>query len=55
MCPPGSILAHPGAATQLTLRRAADSIGEDLVGTVIFLASAESDFITGQSIRVSGG
>lgn len=28
---------------------------EDLVGTVVFLASAESDFITGQTIVVDGG
>lgn len=28
---------------------------EDLVGTVVFLCSAESDFITGQTIVVDGG
>lgn len=28
---------------------------EDLVGTVVFLCSAESDFITGQTILVDGG
>lgn len=28
---------------------------EDLVGTAVFLASADSDFITGQSIVVDGG
>ena len=28
---------------------------EDLVGTAIFLSSAESDFITGQTIVVDGG
>lgn len=28
---------------------------EDLVGTVIFLASSDSDFITGQAILVDGG
>ena len=28
---------------------------EDLVGTVMFLASAASDFITGQTINVDGG
>ena len=28
---------------------------EDLVGTAIFLASSDSDFITGQTISVDGG
>jgi 3-oxoacyl-[acyl-carrier protein] reductase len=28
---------------------------EDLVGTIVFLASADSDFITGQTIVVDGG
>lgn len=28
---------------------------EDLVGTAVFLASEDSDFITGQTIRVEGG
>ena len=28
---------------------------EDLVGTMLFLASAASDFITGQTIHVNGG
>lgn len=28
---------------------------EDLVGTILFLASADSDFITGQTILVDGG
>jgi 3-oxoacyl-[acyl-carrier protein] reductase len=27
----------------------------DLTGTVVFLASADSDFITGQTINVNGG
>lgn len=30
-------------------------VPEDLVGTLIFLASAESDFITGQTLHVDGG
>jgi 3-oxoacyl-[acyl-carrier protein] reductase len=30
-------------------------IPEDLVGTIIFLASPDSDFITGQAINVDGG
>jgi len=28
---------------------------EDLVGTIVFLASSDSDFITGQTIVVDGG
>ena len=31
------------------------SIPEDIVGLVQFLASEDADFITGASIRVSGG
>jgi len=32
-----------------------DAYPEDLLGTLIFLASSDSDFITGQSIVVDGG
>jgi 3-oxoacyl-[acyl-carrier protein] reductase len=32
-----------------------DQYPQDLVGSVVFLASAESDFITGQTINVDGG
>jgi NAD(P)-dependent dehydrogenase (short-subunit alcohol dehydrogenase family) len=35
------------------LRR--DEVPEDLIGALVFLASAESDFITGQTIAVDGG
>ena len=35
------------------LRRA--QVPEDLVGTIVFLASDDSDFITGQTIAVDGG
>lgn len=34
---------------------ARDEVPEDIVGTIVFLASAESDFITGQTIVVDGG
>jgi NAD(P)-dependent dehydrogenase (short-subunit alcohol dehydrogenase family) len=40
-------------ATQRCIKRHEEP--EDLVGTVIFLASPESDFITGQTINVDGG
>ncbi len=40
-------------AAQAALGR--EQYPEDLVGTVLFLASAESDFITGQNITVDGG
>ena len=32
-----------------------DMLPEDIVGTMMFLASEDSDFITGQSINVDGG
>jgi len=32
-----------------------DAYPEDLLGTLIFLASSDSDFVTGQSIVVDGG
>lgn len=32
-----------------------EQVPEDLVGTVLFLASSASDFITGQTINVDGG
>ena len=62
---PGLTLSGPqqaGAITpaQLADRRSRrsfqrDQFPEDIVGTVLFLASADSDFITGQTINVDGG
>jgi len=61
---PGSTLAedNPSEARIQNLERAASGRSikrieypKDLVGTMIFLASNESDFITGQTIVVDGG
>jgi 3-oxoacyl-[acyl-carrier protein] reductase len=41
------------AASQRALRRVQKP--EDLVGSIVFLASADSDFITGQTLVVDGG
>ncbi len=41
------------ARNQRAIRRL--MVPDDLVGTVMFLASPDSDFITGQTISVSGG
>lgn len=34
---------------------ARDQVAEDIVGTVLFLASADAEFVTGQTINVDGG
>ena len=47
-----------GAARAPTLAMRAikrDMLPDDIVGTMLFLASEDSDFITGQSINVDGG
>ncbi len=60
LTPTESVLANPAHRDKLdhapasrALRRA--QTPADLVGTVVFLASAESDFITGQTVAVDGG
>jgi NAD(P)-dependent dehydrogenase (short-subunit alcohol dehydrogenase family) len=45
--------ARAPAIARRALKR--DEVPEDLVGTLVFLASAESDFITGQTLAVDGG
>jgi 3-oxoacyl-[acyl-carrier protein] reductase len=45
--------ARESMAQATALRRV--QVPEDLTGTVIFLASTSSDFITGQTINVDGG
>jgi len=62
---PGLTLSGPQQAGAITPAQLADRRGrrcfqrdqfpEDLVGTVIFLAAADSDFMTGQTINVDGG
>jgi NAD(P)-dependent dehydrogenase (short-subunit alcohol dehydrogenase family) len=45
--------ARPRSVGQRALKR--EEYPEDLLGSLIFLASAESDFITGQVIAIDGG
>ena len=45
-----------GAAVQLENRMIKrEELPEDLVGAVIYLSSAESDFVTGQTMLIDGG
>jgi NAD(P)-dependent dehydrogenase (short-subunit alcohol dehydrogenase family) len=51
---PGHVeTARNRAVASRALKR--DMLPEDLIGALIFLASAESDFVTGQTIAVDGG
>ena len=43
------------AARSPRARSSATCIREDLLGALVFLASADSDFVTGQTIAVDGG
>jgi 3-oxoacyl-[acyl-carrier protein] reductase len=62
---PGLTLSGPQQAGAITPAQVAerrsrrcfqrDQFPEDLVGTVLFLASADSDFVTGQTVNVDGG
>ena len=62
---PGLTISGPQQAGVITPAQVADrrsrrcfqrdQFPEDLVGTVLFLASVDSDFITGQTINVDGG
>jgi NAD(P)-dependent dehydrogenase (short-subunit alcohol dehydrogenase family) len=45
-----------GAKAQLANRMIKrEQLPEDLVGAVLFLSSAESDFVTGQTMLIDGG
>ena len=45
-----------GSAVQLVYRMIKrEALPEDLLGAVIFLSSAESDFVTGQTLLIDGG
>jgi NAD(P)-dependent dehydrogenase (short-subunit alcohol dehydrogenase family) len=48
-------LAHSQAPSLVRRAIKRDEYPEDLLGALVFLASAESDFITGQTIAVDGG
>ncbi len=51
---PGHVAtARDGAIKMRALKR--DEEPQDLIGALVFLSSAESDFITGQNIAVDGG
>jgi len=54
MAEPGTIAQiQAGVLNQQIIKR--NEVPADLVGTVLFLASDESDFISGQTINVNGG
>ena len=45
-----------GASVQFANRMIKrEELPEDLVGALIFLASGESDFVTGQTLLIDGG
>ena len=45
--------SRAGAIQRRAIKR--DEYPEDLLGTLIFLASGDSDFMTGQVLAVDGG
>src|SRR5580658_1624276 len=48
-------LAHSQAPSLVRRALKRDEYPEDLLGALVFLSSAESDFVTGQTIAVDGG
>ena len=49
------VLIHFGGTTLANQSIQRQEIPEDLVGTIMFLASEASAFVTGQTILVNGG
>jgi NAD(P)-dependent dehydrogenase (short-subunit alcohol dehydrogenase family) len=45
--------SRAGAVARRAIKR--DEYPEDLLGTLVFLCSADSDFMTGQVLAVDGG
>ena len=45
--------SRAGAITRRAIKR--EQVPEDLVGTLVYLASKDSDFLTGQVLAVDGG
>ena len=56
---PASTTSHTSKTSAFPVRNSRafkrDAYPEDLLGTLVFLASSDSDFVTGQSIVVDGG
>jgi NAD(P)-dependent dehydrogenase (short-subunit alcohol dehydrogenase family) len=48
-------VAHAGQRSVAGRAIVRDEHPQDLIGALIFLSSADSDFVTGQSIAVDGG
>lgn len=60
LTPTETVVANPDHRAKLEAAPKSRALGRaqtpaDLVGTVVFLASPESDFITGQTLAVDGG
>ena len=53
MTPDGQHFAHEFASTLQLLDRS--GVPEDVTGAVVFLASDESSFVTGQGLDIDGG
>ena len=50
---PTDAASDPFVVAGRALRRT--QVAEDMVGTIVYLSSAASDFVTGQSMLVNGG